>query len=150
MPLVSPPQYSIRGSGAISAFPVDAELSPSSDGEVPYQLQAQRHSLSVSVEAEEEGPERRTFPRLEQVRRASYFSLPPPPFSLPQVFRSLPPHIGFNIEVKYPVPQWENDHYNFPYFERNMMADQILKVIYRLARHRKIILSCFDADMCTM
>lgn len=100
--------------------------------------------------AEEEGPERRTFPRLEQVRLASYFSLPLPPFSLPQVFRSLPPHIGFNIEVKYPVPLLESDHYNFPYFERNMMADQILKVIYRLARHRKIILSCFDADMCTM
>ena len=67
-----------------------------------------------------------------------------------QVFRSLPPHIGFNIEVKYPVPDRDSTKDTFRYFERNMMADLILKVVYRLARRRKIIFSCFDADMCTM
>ena len=67
-----------------------------------------------------------------------------------QVFCSLPPHIGFNIEVKYPVPDQDTDKDSFPYFERNMMADLILKVVYRRARRRKIIFSCFDPDMCTM
>ena len=35
----------------------------------------------------DEGPESKTFPTLEQV------------------FKALPRHIGFNIEVKYPVPE---------------------------------------------
>ena len=70
--------------------------------------------------------------------------------SVLQVFCSLPPHIGFNIEVKYPVPDQNGSKDSFPYFERNMMADLILKVVYRRARRRKIIFSCFDADMCTM
>lgn len=66
------------------------------------------------------------------------------------MFKSLPPHIGFNIEVKYPVPQRDDDTFSFPYFERNMMADTILALVYRLARKRKIIFSCFDPDMCTV
>ena len=70
--------------------------------------------------------------------------------SLSQVFKSLPTHIGFNIEVKYPVPETVDPQYNFSYFERNQMADIILKVVYRHAHKRKIIFSCFDPDMCTM
>ena len=67
-----------------------------------------------------------------------------------QVFKDLPSHIGFNIEVKYPVPETTDPQYNFSYFERNQMADIILKVVYRYAHKRKIIFSCFDPDMCTM
>jgi len=67
-----------------------------------------------------------------------------------QVFKELPPRIGFNIEVKYPVPEIADPQYNFSYFERNQMADIILKVVYRYAHKRKIIFSCFDPDMCTM
>ena len=67
-----------------------------------------------------------------------------------QVFKSLPSHIGFNIEIKYPVPETVDPQYSFRYFERNQMTDIILKVVYRHAHKRKIIFSCFDPDMCTM
>ena len=52
--------------------------------------------------------------------------------------------------MKYPVPETTDPQYNFSYFERNQMADIILKVVYRYAHKRKIIFSCFDPDMCTM
>ena len=111
---------------------------------------SKRHSLTVSgrdSSLEDEGPERTTFPTLEQVHTLTN---PLSHVVWPQVFRSLSPHIGFNIEVKYPVPDTESDAKCFPYFERNMMADLILHVVYRHARRRKIIFSSFDADMCTM
>ena len=73
-------------------------------------------------------------------------------FPSPQLFNpdNIPESVGFNIEVKYPVPELSNDVYSFPYFDRNLMADQILKVVLPHAGHRKIIFSCFDADMCTL
>ena len=65
-----------------------------------------------------------------------------------QVFRQLPRHVGFNIELKYPVP-CEHERL-FHYFPRNTMADIVLNVVYRVAHRRKIIFSSFDPDMCTM
>lgn len=86
MRLVSPPHVFPEAVVQQVLFPIDAELSgASSEGEVPYQPHAQRNSLSVSAAvAEEEGPERRTFPTLEKVRLVSHFSLSLslPPFLL--------------------------------------------------------------------
>jgi glycerophosphodiester phosphodiesterase len=68
----------------------------------------------------------------------------------PQLLLRLPTQIGFNVEVKYPVPELTNGRNSFPYFDLNVMADRILKVVYEHAKQRNIIFSSFNADMCTM
>ena len=62
----------------------------------------------------------------------------------------MPEGVGFNIEVKYPVPEISNDNKDFPYFDHNLVADILLKVVYEHVGKRKVIFSCFNADMCTV
>ena len=62
----------------------------------------------------------------------------------------MPEGVGFNIEVKYPVPELYNRKYHFPYFDRNLVADILLKVVCEHVGRRKVVFSCFDADMCTV
>ncbi len=66
------------------------------------------------------------------------------------MLQRVPEEVGINIEVKYLVPEVYNNHYNFPYFDRNKMADRILQVLGEHVGERKVMLSCFDADMCTV
>lgn len=62
------------------------------------------------------------------------------------------PHIGFNIEVKYPM-QYEDDRkvdLNEPYFEKNEFIDAILLVVLQHANNRRIVFSTFDVDSAVM
>uniref|UniRef100_A0AC35UHU5 Glycerophosphocholine phosphodiesterase GPCPD1 n=1 Tax=Rhabditophanes sp. KR3021 TaxID=114890 RepID=A0AC35UHU5_9BILA len=58
--------------------------------------------------------------------------------------------IGFNIEIKYPLPMNDGTHECKHYFERNLFIDVILEEIFEFAGKRRIIFSSFDADMCTL
>ena len=73
-----------------------------------------------------------------------------PPLPPVQLFKKIPRNIGFNIEVKYPNPRKDMPTTHLDYYDRNLMADLILKTVYRCSNRRKIIFSCFDADMCTV
>ena len=67
-----------------------------------------------------------------------------------QVLELVPLELGFDVEVKYPVPEVGNHDYDFPFLDRGLMADAILGVILPHCGRRNMFLSCFDADMCTM
>ena len=65
----------------------------------------------------------------------------------------MPPSLGFNIEVKYPLPERAKDGTvgeNYDCFDCNIMADAILKVVDHHAGDRVVIFSCFNPDMCTV
>ena len=66
------------------------------------------------------------------------------------MFELVPQHVGFKIEVKHPVPEQGNDKYNFSFFDKNVLCDHVIETVYRHANDRKVIFSCFDADVCTM
>jgi len=68
----------------------------------------------------------------------------------PQVLTLVPSELSFDVEVKYPVPEVGNHDYDFPFLDRGVMADTILGVVLSHRGGRKMFLSCFDADMCTV
>jgi glycerophosphocholine phosphodiesterase GPCPD1 len=86
---------------------------------------------SLHKEEDEDAPEKKTFPLLRDL------------------LKRLPKSLGFNIEMKYPSPTMDGMEC-FPYFDRNLMADIVLKTVFKYARDRRIIFSCFDPDMCTV
>ena len=72
------------------------------------------------------------------------------PFAtLEDLFRQLPEHIGFNIEMKYPMlhesEEQEMDTYAV---ELNSFCDTVLSKVYDLAGERHIIFSSFNPDIC--
>ncbi|OLN92276.1 Glycerophosphodiester phosphodiesterase GDE1 [Colletotrichum chlorophyti] len=72
------------------------------------------------------------------------------PFAtLEDLFRQLPEHIGFNIEMKYPMlhesEEQEMDTYAV---ELNSFCDTVLSKVYDLAGNRHIIFSSFNPDIC--
>lgn len=74
------------------------------------------------------------------------------PFAtLEQTFKALPPHVGFNIELKYPSLQESEEHdMDATFIEMNAWVDTILKVVYDHMKGRNIIFSSFNPDVCLM
>jgi glycerophosphodiester phosphodiesterase len=74
------------------------------------------------------------------------------PFAtLEQMFKQLPAHIGFNVEMKYPMlfesEEQEMDTYAV---ELNSFVDTVLTKVYDLAKSRNIIFSSFNPDICLL
>jgi glycerophosphodiester phosphodiesterase len=74
------------------------------------------------------------------------------PFTtLEEMLVKLPEHVGFNIEMKYPMlhesEQQEMDTYAV---ELNSFVDTVLTKVYDLGRQRKIIFSSFNPDICLL
>ncbi|KAL9027257.1 MAG: hypothetical protein Q9196_004192 [Gyalolechia fulgens] len=74
------------------------------------------------------------------------------PFTtLEEMFRKLPEHVGFNIEMKYPMlhesEEQEMDTYAV---ELNSFVDTVLTKVYDLGRERPIIFSSFNPDICLL
>ncbi|XP_056301477.1 glycerophosphocholine phosphodiesterase GPCPD1 [Danio aesculapii] len=72
--------------------------------------------------------------------------------SLPQIFQSVPDHVGFNIELKW-ISQFKDGSWDAnlsTYFNMNQFLDIILTCVLQNAGNRRIIFSCFDPDVCTM
>ncbi|KAK7229034.1 hypothetical protein V2G26_001204 [Clonostachys chloroleuca] len=72
------------------------------------------------------------------------------PFAtLEDLFRRLPEHIGFNIEMKYPMLHESEEHEMDTYaVELNSFCDTVLSKVYDLAGERHIIFSSFNPDIC--
>lgn len=72
------------------------------------------------------------------------------PFAtLEDLFRRLPEHIGFNIEMKYPMLHESEEHDMDTYaVELNSFCDTVLSKVYDLAKERHIIFSSFNPDIC--
>lgn len=72
------------------------------------------------------------------------------PFAtLEDLFRQLPEHIGFNIEMKYPMLHETEQHDMDAYaVELNSFCDTVLSKVYDLAGERHIIFSSFNPDIC--
>jgi glycerophosphodiester phosphodiesterase len=74
------------------------------------------------------------------------------PFTtLEEMFKKLPEHIGFNIEMKYPMlhesEEQEMDTYAV---ELNSFVDSVLAKVYDLGSKRNVIFSSFNPDICLM
>eukprot|EP00743_Colponemidia_sp_Colp-15_P006958 GILK01007509.1.p1 GENE.GILK01007509.1~~GILK01007509.1.p1 ORF type:complete len:805 (+),score=137.89 GILK01007509.1:154-2568(+) len=73
--------------------------------------------------------------------------------TLEELFSNVPPHVGFNIEIKYPVLPLHKDLLRedawLSEFDLNDFLDEILKCVFEHAGNRKIMFSCFDPDVCT-
>ncbi|KAL8731180.1 MAG: hypothetical protein Q9166_003587 [cf. Caloplaca sp. 2 TL-2023] len=74
------------------------------------------------------------------------------PFTtLEEMFKKLPGHVGFNIEMKYPMlhesEEQEMDTYAV---ELNSFVDTVLTKVYDLGHNRPIIFSSFNPDICLL
>ena len=74
------------------------------------------------------------------------------PFTtLEEILRKLPQHIGFNIEMKYPMlfesEEQEMDTYAV---ELNSFVDTVLQKVYDLGSDRDVIFSSFNPDICLL
>lgn len=74
------------------------------------------------------------------------------PFTtLEEMFLKLEEHVGFNIEMKYPMLHESEDHDMDVYaVELNTFCDTVLKKVYDLCKKRKIIFSSFNPDICLL
>ncbi|RHZ57154.1 hypothetical protein Glove_393g44 [Diversispora epigaea] len=74
------------------------------------------------------------------------------PFAtLEEAFKKLPPSIGFNVEIKYPMVDEAQEHSLPPFFtELNIFVDTILNCVFCHAGERDIIFSSFSPDICLM
>ena len=74
------------------------------------------------------------------------------PFTtLEEMFIQLPEHIGFNIEMKYPMlhesEEQEMDTYAV---ELNSFVDEVLTKVYDLGKKRNVIFSSFNPEICLL
>ncbi|PBP25726.1 glycerophosphoryl diester phosphodiesterase [Diplocarpon rosae] len=74
------------------------------------------------------------------------------PFTtLEEMFVKLEEHVGFNIEMKYPMLHESEEHDMDAYaVELNSFCDTVLNKVYDLCKKRKIIFSSFNPDICLL
>ncbi|XP_055376159.1 glycerophosphocholine phosphodiesterase GPCPD1 [Condylostylus longicornis] len=69
---------------------------------------------------------------------------------LADVLDALDPHVGFNIEIKWSQELVDGTIEAENPIDRNLYIDCILDVVLHKAGQRRIVFSCFDADVCSM
>lgn len=74
------------------------------------------------------------------------------PFTtLEEMFIKLPQHIGFNIEMKYPMlHETEEQEMDTYAVELNSFVDEVLTKVYDLGKKRNVIFSSFNPDICLL
>ncbi|KAJ2091928.1 Glycerophosphocholine phosphodiesterase [Coemansia sp. RSA 986] len=77
--------------------------------------------------------------------------------TLEDLFRSLPEDMGFDIEIKYPMPDEADTANVFTNFEINLFVDKILDVVYKYdgaeksrRQRRPIVFTSFHPDICLL
>lgn len=69
-----------------------------------------------------------------------------------EVFKEVPEHVGFDVELKWPhyyvTKEW--DHGVNRFFDANEYVDRILDDVFKYAGKRRLLFSCFEANICTM
>ena len=78
-------------------------------------------------------------------------SIQAPFTTLEEIFKQLPQHIGFNIEMKYPM-LFESEEQGMDTYavELNSFVDVVLTKVYDLAKGRNVIFSSFHPDICLL
>eukprot|EP00842_Homolaphlyctis_polyrhiza_P006787 jgi/Hompol1/7109/HPOL_000652-RA len=85
-----------------------------------------------------------------KIKPNSYGSVQSPFPTLEEVFKSVPDHTGFNIEVKYPNVQ-EAEKYHLDHPDINLFCDAILSVVLDHAYGtRAIYFSSFHPEICLL
>eukprot|EP00742_Colponemidia_sp_Colp-10_P005731 GILJ01006125.1.p1 GENE.GILJ01006125.1~~GILJ01006125.1.p1 ORF type:complete len:536 (-),score=54.65 GILJ01006125.1:270-1772(-) len=70
--------------------------------------------------------------------------------TLEDTFREVPEDVGFNIEIKYPPDEVWQANTERSYWERNIIVDAILKVVFDHAKSRMVMFASFDPDICVL
>eukprot|EP01089_Gocevia_fonbrunei_P021320 TRINITY_DN8234_c0_g2_i1.p1 TRINITY_DN8234_c0_g2~~TRINITY_DN8234_c0_g2_i1.p1 ORF type:complete len:243 (-),score=39.48 TRINITY_DN8234_c0_g2_i1:105-833(-) len=74
--------------------------------------------------------------------------------TLKEVLLNVPETLGFNVEIKFPVPMDGmplSDHALYANWEnKNIFVDKILDVIFANTKDRPIYFSCFDPEVCVL
>jgi glycerophosphodiester phosphodiesterase len=78
-------------------------------------------------------------------------SIQSPFTTLEEMLKKLPPEVGFNIEMKYPM-LFESEEQGMDNYavELNSFVDTVLTLVYELGQKRNIIFSSFHPDICLM
>ena len=115
-------------------------------------------SMSMDLQKEEKNTKRALDERMKHTRdfKARGFKansrgnfIQAPFATLEDLFRQLPPAVGFNIEMKYPMLHESEEHEMDTYaVELNSFCDTVLEKAYDLAGARNIIFSSFNPDIC--
>lgn len=76
-------------------------------------------------------------------------SIQEPSMTLYELLTSIPEHIAFDLEIKYPM-LWEAEDRNMSYniIELNTYVDTILDTIFFNCKHRNITLTSFSPEVC--
>ncbi|XP_050361777.1 glycerophosphocholine phosphodiesterase GPCPD1 isoform X1 [Nymphalis io] len=70
--------------------------------------------------------------------------------TLEDALKKIDVHVGFNIELKWTMELNDGTfELNNP-FDMNTYVDKVLEVVLKHAGERRIVLSCFNPDICTM
>ncbi|XP_050675509.1 glycerophosphocholine phosphodiesterase GPCPD1 isoform X4 [Leptidea sinapis] len=70
--------------------------------------------------------------------------------TLEQALKVIDVHVGFNIELKWTMELKDGTfELNNP-FDMNTYVDKVLEVVLKNGNERRIVLSCFNPDICTM
>jgi len=74
------------------------------------------------------------------------------PFAtLEELFKKLPPHVGFNIEMKYPMlSESQEEDMDWYAVELNSFVDTVLTKVYEFGEGRNVIFSSFNPDICLL
>lgn len=74
------------------------------------------------------------------------------PFAtLEELFKKLPVHVGFNIEMKYPMlSESQDEDMDWYAVELNSFVDTVLTKVYDLGEGRNIMFSSFNPDICLL
>ncbi|CAF4097500.1 unnamed protein product, partial [Rotaria magnacalcarata] len=70
--------------------------------------------------------------------------------TLQELFETLDPYLGFNVEIKYAMEYRKGGSEQNHYFERNEYIDCILRCLINYAGKRVIVISTFDPDCASM
>lgn len=71
--------------------------------------------------------------------------------TLKELFKKIPPNVGFNIECKYPMAdEAEQEDIGQIAVEMNHWVDTVLQVVYDNSNGRDIMFSSFHPDVCVM
>ncbi|XP_031569649.1 glycerophosphocholine phosphodiesterase GPCPD1-like [Actinia tenebrosa] len=70
--------------------------------------------------------------------------------TLEEALCEVPQELGFFIELKYPFREMYEESIDHLCIDKNQFVDSILQVIFDKAGARKILLGCFDPDICVL
>lgn len=70
--------------------------------------------------------------------------------TLVHVLETIDEHVGFNVEIKWSQRLEDGTTEATNRFDKNLYLDKIVEVVLKHAKKRRIVFSCFDADVVTM